>query len=698
MPAGQVNRSLFYLIKSLVVLCAFFIVHLANAQEGSECPTKNRKAAKLFDEAMQKLYSGNEKDAYPMLIQCIEMDQDFADAYYSLALIKQKSAIDAGNKISTLKKSSQDFNLAEEYFRKSIEICPELDDYSAYFYLGQMFYSKYDFFNAMQFIEIYIEKSKKNKSRKKEAAEMYETMKKYYELIENPVDFHPKVVPGVCTKKDEYLPMISPDGVFAFYTQRWMDKTQFSDIEKYFENFTVSERISEPKDKNLVFTEGKPMPEPFNDGRNQGGVTITIDNRYLYITICDQVKVKEFGGKEVITDNCDIYVSELINGKWTDPVNLGPNINGRDTWESQPSISSDGKTLYFSSIRPENIGFSYPENITCDLWYSVKDEQGKWGKAINMGPQINTSGNEKAPFMHSDSRTLYFSSDGWLTIGGYDIFHSKVDKNGLWSEPENIGYPINNEYDNLGLVVSTFGNHAFFTSREFKGVGGLDIFSFELPKEARPDKVLFVKGDISTKDGEDLTGARVQLKGTISNNVSEAIIDEKTGKFAVAVTVDSLAREDYVMIVKKEDYAFTSSYIALNDEITEAPVVQDFELKKIEIGQPVEIRDIHFETDSWIFDLASIEILESFAEFLLENPSLKIEIHGHTDNMGDAAHNKELSEKRAKSVRSFLLLLGIEMERMPSCIGWGEDKPLANNNTEEGRAKNRRTEFVIINK
>jgi outer membrane protein OmpA-like peptidoglycan-associated protein len=350
--------------------------------------------------------------------------------------------------------------------------------------------------------------------------------------------------------------------------------------------------------------------------------------------------------------------------------------------------------LYFASIREGNIGFD-PNNPTSDIYYSTKDEKGNWSKAKNLGPKINTPGNEKSPFIHSDSQTLYFSSDGHLGIGGYDIFFSKF-RDGDWMTPINIGYPINTKNNDLGFVVNTQGTKAYFASNKLNGKGGWDIYAIDLYKEARPEKVFLVKGQLIDDDGNALADAKLEVKNTRTEEVSEGVVDAETGHYAVAVTAKN-ENDDFLMVVKKEDYSFSSTLIEPTEETFEKPIEVNFEVKPIEAGKSVQINDIYYATASYEINAKSYAVLNEFADFLKTNSTVKVEIRGHTDNIGSAQTNITLSNQRAKAVYDYLLSKGVPKSNI-SYKGYGPNMPIADNRTEAGRAKNRRTEFYILSK
>lgn len=645
-----------------------------NSCEGSE----SRRAEKFFEKAMDRFKSDPDK-ANAYLIKAIEKDEYYADAYYMLAQLNFRQF---NNSISEAKRKhfrEQALQLIEHL----LTLCPQYNDYYMNFVAGRILYKQDEKKKALKYLKRFTQHVQDSSKSYFEAVGMIEKTENVLRFEASPVPYDPIPVEGICTENDEYLPMISPDGSMAFYTMAYLKK-HVNNI--YGQKFTEEFRMAQAADTTGVhFKNAKPMSSPFNQGKNQGAVSISIDNSKLYLTIC------EFVSRDY--KNCDIFVAHRNSGYWGELKNLGPNINGKYTWESQPSISPDGNTIYFASIRESNIGFD-PENPTSDIYVSHKDSTGSWSKAKNLGAPINTKGNEKSPFFHSDNQTLYFASDKHPGVGGYDIFFSQF-KNNKWAEIQNIGYPINTEENDLSLIVSTAGDKAYFASNKIKkGSGGWDIYAFTLHEEARPEDVLFVKGHLETEKGTRLRNARVEIKNVETNDVHKGLVNDETGDYAVAVAMEE-RDEEYIMVVKREGYSFTSKYIKTEELKTEFPEEVDFEVTPIETGQSVKINDIHFEFASATLDTSSKIVLDNFIEFLEDNPTLEFEVHGHTDNVGNAANNLRLSRARAKSVYAYLAEKGIDQKRM-AYQGFGEKRPVATNETEEGRALNRRTEFFIV--
>jgi len=507
--------------------------------------------------------------------------------------------------------------------------------------------------------------------------------------LHDTVPFEPELVKGPSTKYDEYLPMLSPDNRYLFFTRKMPDDTKSSFGKAGNKELFIRSR----KNMEGKFSGGIPMPSPFNLGQFQGGVSVSVNNKMLFITIVDVIpyRGKNRAGFGQMFDNADIYYSEFKDGEWTKLQSIGSNINTPYTWEAQPSISSDNKTLYFTRVMD-------PFAPNMDIYKSERLPDGSWGNPINLGAPINTDGDEKSPFMHSDSYTLYFSSTGHIGLGGYDIFYSKMnEETGQFKQPVNIGFPINTEKDEHGFIVSRDGDKAYYGSSS-KNKKDLNIYSFKLYEKARPKAVAFIKGEILDNNGKVPEGAQIILKNTKTNKETEAMVDKETGEYVGVVTLNKNKDEDIMLTAKKKGYAFSSQLISANSIVIGKPIrTKKVEIKPIKVGETYRINDINFKTNSYAITPQIMSVLNEFIDFLTTNPTLKIKINGYTDNVGKPKENLILSENRAKAVYNYLILEDIAPNRL-SYKGFGEKKPVASNKTEKGRAKNRRTEFVVVSK
>lgn len=656
------QRCRFFLMPFLVFLMSF--QGILGAQDSCKVQL-SKKTEKTYQEALDLFKKGNYTLASASLKNVLKTAPDCVDAYYVLGLINYK-------------KSEPNLKEAEKNFRKVLELCPAYEIYT-YYYLAEICYGRDDFEQAVNNLTEFLKDVDKIKTDEdyNRATDLMKYSKFYLEIIRNPVPFEPRVVEGISTAENEYLPILSPDNQMAFFTR---EKKLLPDRNTVVSNTRSQERFMfSIRETDGKFNEGEEMPDPFNMNANEGGATLTADNKTLFYTVCKYDKEKKYL-------NCDIYFSENNNGEWTPIRSVSSKVNLGMTWESQPSISADGKNLYFVSDRSGGYG-GY------DIYRTIKSEIGEWGTPINMGPSINSSGNEKSPFIHPDSKTLYFSSDGWMGLGGYDIFYSRLSENGIWLKPKNIGFPINSPEDELGFFVSTEGEYGYFASNKFNGKGGWDLYSFELYAGARPEKVLFIKGTVSAESLAEPIKARIELKNMETKKISEIPLDTMTGNYFAVTPFTS----DYIMTVKKEGYVYESKYIARTDSVFKAPAQVDVEIKPIELNKSYRINDIYFDFNSYELSPESKAILDQLLEFLMENQNIMIEIQGYTDNIGNDAANLKLSAERAKSVYNYLITKGIADSRL-TYKGFGEALPVASNDTEEGRAKNRRTVFVITKK
>lgn len=662
-------------MKVLILLLTTFIMSTAylQAQDPDEgCPQlTDKRAVKTFREAFDLFRDREFQQASQLFKEVVKIEPGVADSYFYLGYISFKL--------------QQNVKAAETYLLKAVEICPETDIY-AYYFLGDIYAGKEDWGKAAFYLKEFVKDPAliDNDGDLKRAQDLYKWCRFYNDMFSRPVPFDPRFIPGICTPNHEYLPTISHDGELAFYTRVIEMPPRKDDI---FQKSYFKESLYFSTRQGNTFDGGQPMPYPFDQTENIGSLTLTLDNRELYVAIG---KINSDNYMNV--DIC--YSYQDADGIWSDLVPV-PGINGPKTWETMPSVSSDGKTLYFVSDRPGGFGAG-------DIWVTRKSEDGKWSEPENLGPVINTAGEEKTPFIHTDSQTLYFSSGdalegggaGHAGLGGLDIFFSKKKEDGQWSKPLNIGYPINTESDESGFFVSTNGMTGYFTTNKLNGPGGYDVYSFDLYEAARPEQVFLIKGEVSQEDHKEPTKTRVEIMNVKTKKITEIPVDSVTGKYVAAIVF----RNDYIMTVKKDDYAYESKYIAVEDSlIPPEPVKIDFEIKPIEVGKSYRLNDIYFATNSAELNDESRSVLDGFIVFLQENPNIKVSIEGHTDNVGKDEDNLKLSTDRARSVYEYIMEKGISGSRL-LYRGFGEEKPVASNDTPDGRSKNRRTEFVIIEK
>jgi outer membrane protein OmpA-like peptidoglycan-associated protein len=670
--------------KAVLLICCISLACTVQGQDACTQPP-SKKAQKLIDEAANspKLSDSGRLD---LINEALNADPGCVACLFAKARLQYQIAYERNGNTEP----------AWRTFGEVIEACPQYHA-DAFYYRGIISYSIQEYEASAEALEAFLlfdttkgKSSRDHQVKRQDAEKLLPEVKFYSEFYANPVPFNPVRVGGINSAGDEYLPMLSPDNEYIYFTRKSTEKAKgdiyFREVELLMQSFR--------KTGLTDFESPSALPPPFNVGDNYGGVSISLDNRELFVTVCKPVSSTY--------KNCDIYVTRYQRsiGKdgrpvftWSGLENLGDKVNTSDGWEAQPSISADGSMLFFATIRsnttPDESG-----NPTIDIYFTERQKDGIWSEAKSLGNDINTRGNDKSPFLHTDSRTLYFSSNGRPGAGGYDIYYCRQDEKGTWSKPKNIGYPINSPQDEHGLIVSTDGTKAYFASANKDKSQGLDIFSFEVPQKARPEKIMILKGEVATTDGSPPADARMEVKYAKSQEIKEFEVDKDDGSYAAVL---NLKADEEVLVSLKSDtetLAFNSRVFTLADTVT---AVQEIAMtaEPVKLGMAYRMNDIRYGTNSSDLDEASKRVLDEFVIYLLENSMLKIEIGGHTDSVGDPKKNLVLSTDRAFEVFGYLQTAGINHNRM-TFKGYGDSVPVAPNTSELNRAKNRRTEFKII--
>ena len=540
-----------------------------------------------------------------------------------------------------------------------------------YYVLSEISFQEKDFVSSYSFLKKSIEFGLEGAYL--ENAEIFlPRVKVLSEIISNPVDYDPKVITGISTEYDEYLPAVSPDQDFILFTRRYLKKGIDIITPSFQEEFIIS------TSRNNLFDEGIPLPSPFNIEDNEGGGSMSIDNKLLLFTKCFKVSGNY--------NNCDIFVSTKNKGQWGEIQSFNKKICPTYSWESQPSLSSDGNMIIFASDRDGGYG-------GVDLYEIRKNNFGEWSNPINLGPKINSANNEKSPFLHADGKTLFFASDNFPSLGGYDIFFSRKDSLGNWQNPENIGYPINTSFNEISLFVTTDGKKAIFASNNLEGVGGWDLYSFDLHEAAKPERVFMLKGVVLDEKGQVINDLEIEIKNLKTKEIRK--IKVENGNYATALTL--AANDDVLITIKKEGYAFNSQYVSHKDTTYKSPTELDFKLRDIVEGESFVLNSIYFDLDSYEINSVTEKIIIEFADYLKLNKSLMISINGYTDDIGEQNYNQKLSENRAFSVYNELISNGISSDRL-EYKGFGESNPKNQNLSESERKLNRRTEFYVLKK
>lgn len=654
----QILKHTLSLTFALLLGVFFFSCSTSKAQNYT---SQDRKAVKLFEEA-KTYYQKREIDkTKELLLEAVEKDNQFIEALTLLAYIY----MDAGK-----------FDEAKASFKKTIAINPTAIPNNLFF-LGEIELNEGNYEEASLAYSKFIQLEQVDPKLIDRSRESLTKIDFALASLNNPVEFSPKNLgPEINSEYAEYFPCLTVDQNTLLFTRRLPNPES---PQGFNEDFYVAYK------KGAQWTTAQNIQKPINTEFNEGAPSLSADGQILFFTACELYG--NYGGNRKGNGSCDIFYAAKNGKNWTRPINLGKAIN-TNNWETQPSFSADGKTLYFIRGIRDRSG-----QRTGDIYVSTLDENNFWSKPQLLSATINTSGNEESVFIHPDGITLFFSSDGHLGMGGLDIFMVKKDSVGNWGEPINLGYPINTHKNENSLLVSADGTTAFFASDREEGYGELDLYSFDLPKQFAPAKVSYFAGKIYDSETKEPLAAKFELIDLDNGEmIVESFSSKSTGEFLVSLP----SGRNYALNASKEGYLFYSENFELKQNASSKNAVKkDVPLQPIKIGEKIILKNIFFETAKFNLKPNSKIELDKLSEFLKANDNLKIEISGHTDNVGNAAANKTLSLNRAKSVYNYLVDSGVPTNRL-EWVGYGEEQPIAENTTAEGKAQNRRTEFKVV--
>ncbi|SMC96500.1 OmpA family protein [Pedobacter africanus] len=626
--------------KITLILFLLFLMPAVVAQTSSV-----KKAQGSFDKAQEYLKSNDFEQAAALLEEAVKADPSFQFAFIQLADLSRR-----------LKR----YERAKASYMSAIALGGNPDP-RMYYGFAEVGINTGDYTSALKNITYFIQNYKGTDPDFLNRAKKYQKDCEFaIEALKKPVNYDPvNMGPEINSVYRDYFPSVTADGAQLIFSRN------INGNEDFF--------ISRMKDNAW----GKPVPlsEKINTTKyNEGAQSISPDGMYLFFTGCNRPDG---------LGRCDIYLSHKEGKDWGAPFNLGAPIN-TIYWESQPAISPDGSTLYFVSNRPGGLG-GY------DIWKSSLKADGYWSQPENLGPEINTPYDEHTPFLHPDGKTLYFSSDGWPGMGNKDIFLSRLDEQGKWTIPENLGYPINTFNEETGLIVTPDGNHALFSSNLKGGLGDMDIYQFKMPDAKKPQPITYVKGIVTDKESKAFLEAHVQVVNLKTRKmVYQDYTSAATGEFLAVMPLG----ENYAFNVTADGYLFYSENYQLDSAYISRPFLVAVGLEKLVNGKNMVLKNIFFNTNEYQLLPASVTELTTLAQLLTNNATLHIEVQGHTDNVGNNLQNEKLSLQRARSVYDYLIANKIAPERL-TFKGYGETKPVVSNDTEAGRKQNRRTSFVV---
>ena len=632
-------------------LFLYFIITVCNGYLLAQTydPAKvNKKAFAFYNQAMEKAQDGQLNEAAGLLLKAIETDASYLDAYLSLAGVYGQQ---------------KNYKASTDYYEKAFAKDPGYTiEYKLPYSINLA--GQGEFEKALQAINELLEKDPPKNSNSLKAAEY---RKRCFEFA---VDYAKKnanrnyvfapqnMGDAINSAESEYFPSLTIDGGEFIFTRR---------LQGANEDFFTS------KKENANWSAATPLKGNVNTPQNEAAQNISQDGQWLVFTGC--YRPDGFG-------SCDIYITYNDGQGWGEPVNLGGWINS-DQWESQPCLSPDKRDLYFASRRPGGYGGS-------DIYVSHLQANGKWGEPENMGDGVNTSGDEQSPFIHADNQTLYFTSNFWQGYGDDDLFYIRKGPGGTWSKPINLGYPINTINREGTLFIGADGKTAYYASDRADTKGGMDIYSFELREDVRPYRTTWVKGKVFDKKTTAGLPSSVELIDINGKQTISRVQTDEQGNYMITLPVG----KDYAFNVNRKGYLFYSENISLLKNVTDSVFKKDIPLQPIEANASVVLNNIFFDVNKFDIKAESQVELDRIVQLLNENPTIKIRITGHTDNVGKPTDNLALSNNRAKAVVAYLVNKGIEPGRLSS-KGFGETMPVADNATEEGRSRNRRTEMQV---
>lgn len=622
----------------------------------------NPKAQKTYRRARGYLNNREFSSAIRLLKKSIKRDSAFIAPYMALATIHYRR---------------DSHRLRQKVLKTLVKQRPDFPN--AYFNLGSDYYATqqyraayHTFKDFLRFDEI--EERYRKIARKRRDTALFRAQQKA-----NPVPFDPTNLGGaVNTPYSEYWPVMTTDRQTLYFTRRLEEQNKGKARQRRrFRQVRFNEDIFVSKKTDTGWEKAHRPQGNLNSGKNEGAISIAPNGNYIIFTGCQW---------EDTRGRCDLYMAEKQAGSWSEPRNLGPPVNSAAK-ETQPSISFDGQTLYFASDRGSN-------GRNLDIYRARRRPDGTWGKPKSLGKPINTGKTEQSPFIHADNETLFFSSKGHRGMGRSDLFYARKQADGGFGEPQNLGYPINTLGEDIGLFVSSDGATAYFASQKpDQGKGKLDIYRFKLPKAARAQKVTYVKGKVEDAITRQNLQARVRIRDLSSGEVMvKTQSARQSGRFMLPLQAD----HNYAVAITKKGYLLHSENLSLKRYDSAKPYQLDVALTPIEKGKQEQLSNIFFDLDKHTLKATSKAELKELSAFLQQHPSVAIEVQGHTDNQGSKSYNQQLSRKRAKAVYNYLTKkAGISRERL-TYKGYGQSQPIAANDNETGRARNRRTTFEIV--
>ncbi|MDQ1089091.1 OmpA family protein [Siphonobacter sp. SORGH_AS_1065] len=620
---------------------------------------QDKRARDAYEKGQKALSNRDMGAARKEFQKAVERDENYGEAYFRLAQLFE-----------------YDRNLEEsaKYYQKAVTLKPDSPEVQpAFLWLGAYYLKTGNYAQAAPLLEKYLEVQKSItkpspilKISLKRAQRMLDVCRFSQEAVKHPLTVQVKKLPDVINAFDsQYFPVLTADRQHLFFTGIEQPN---GDENLYISSYT----------EELGWTKPRAVSGMINTDENEGTSSISADGRTLVFTVCQSRLRRGYG-------NCDLYITYRNGDQWTEPENLGPQINSA-AWESQPTLSPDGRVIFFVSDRPGGLGKR-------DIWMSKKDSLGRWMPSVNAGPAINTTEDEVSPFLHANGTSLFFASDGYTGLGGFDLWLTEFDGK-TFSKPENLGYPLNNHEDQVALYITADGRKGYYSQEDRIETDHRQsrLWELDVPETlaSRFKRAHVLKGSIVDATTKKPLVAALEVIN-LKTKEKEAVLrsDNRTGEYAVVLT----SGNEYAVFVNRPGYLYKS--LSFDFSGTSADKVLNIALEAIRKDQHEILKNVFFDSGKWEIKEKSQAELEKLVKLLNENPSVSIEISGHTDDIGEDKNNKELSLKRARSVTDYLTSQGISAHRIKA-VGYGETQPVVSNTDEESRALNRRIEVKIL--
>ncbi|MEQ8361112.1 MAG: OmpA family protein [Cytophagales bacterium] len=633
-----------------LIVFLFFSLSI-KAQDKDALHTSSAKAERYYQKAQSEASRRNYKLAQQLLDEAIKKDDQFVEAYFLKGIIYN---------------SYGERETAFKMYEKVIALEPDDRKFrKAHFFVGMEEFENGNYENAKNAFQKYLFLIPGDKRSKAITEEKIKNCDYAMDPAHRSDQIKPERLDEVLNKfQYQYFPVLTADQEYIFFTARDDISTEDIFVSRFYDGKWVDPQSISPVINTPAY--------------NEGTCTVSGDGRMIVFTSCNSP-----GGR----GRCDLYIAFRSGNKWTKPNNMGLNVNSK-YWDSQPSLSADGRHLYFSSDRPGGKG-------RMDIWVSSRDNLGRWSPARNVGAPINTSGEEFSPVLHPSNKALYYATNGYDGFGGLDLFYS-LKEDGKWSKPENLGAPINTWKDEVAFFVAADGKTAYYSTNE-KDEKGARSFIYRLDLPARlqlKNKSYSLKGTVYDKETKKKLRAQIDLIDLETDETEQSVSsDPSNGEYLIVLTEGA----EYGLFVSREGYLFESLNFNLKDSDASGKLNIDIALTPINVNASTIMNNIFFDFGKASLRSSSIPELEKLIDFLRINENVRIEIGGHTDNIGSIEDNQKLSEDRAKAVRDFLVGHKVPLDRL-SFKGYGESKPVADNNSEENRQRNRRIEFTVLTK